>query len=62
MSYVVANLDELALLFEERAAECERARVTAGRDEDNFFQGEASGWSSAAYMLRRTTIKEQCDV
>jgi hypothetical protein len=57
MTYVVANLDELALLFEQRAAECERARVTAsGATEDGFFDGEANGWASAAYMLRRTTL------
>lgn len=59
MSYVVSNLDELAELFEARAADAERsaALMTASHIEARL-KGEAIGWKAAAYIARRTTLKE----
>jgi len=59
MSYVAESLDEIAKLFEEHAdhARAQVAKVTAQRDKAAYV-GEAAGWAGAAYILRRTTLKE----
>lgn len=59
MSYVVANLDELAELFEKRAEiEETQAEISLSVWSQRSLIAQADTWRTAAYIVRRTTIKE----
>ena len=64
MSYTAKSLDEIAAMFESRAANADalltdalRPRTQAG---EAVIRSEASTWRRAADILRRTTLTEPC--
>ena len=59
MSYTAKSLEEIAAMFEGRAAECQAcADVAITKQGKAADEGEAAGWRAAANILRRTTITE----
>jgi hypothetical protein len=55
--YTVDSLEGLAMIYEQRAVECERkANRTEIKKHKEAFKAEASAWFTAADIARNTKI------